>query len=120
MAVAKNKAGWTPSRMAYLSVTDVGGTVPFSNIGIPLARADYQCCCQVDGPITNGTAQVVAGPELDQMGPVGNRGTVSNGYFNYPPVHVPNAAAGQTVYYRVDIAWTGGGAASLFGSLLLH
>ncbi len=104
MTVAKNELGWTPSQMAYLAVTDVGGTVPFSNLGNTNAQAFYQALGFI--PISNATAQLVAGPELDQMLPVGSPVTVSNGYFHSEDRSVPNVAPGQTVYYRVAITYT--------------
>ena len=58
-------------------------------------------------PITNGTAQVIAGPALDQMQPVGLSLAVKNGYYgNSSTIRtVPTVAPGQTVFYRVDISY---------------
>jgi hypothetical protein len=105
MVIAKNEMGWTPSQLAYLAVIDVGGTVPFSNLGNTNAQAFYQACGDC-GPISNATAQLVAGPELDQMLPVGSPVTVSNGYFHSEDRSVPNVAPGQTAFYRVAITYT--------------
>ncbi len=75
MVVVKNATGWVPSQLAYLS-RGTGGVVPFSNYGN--TGFDAQACYQIpypySGPVplTNGTAQVIAGPELDQMQPVGD------------------------------------------------
>lgn len=108
VVIAKNEMGWTPSQLAYLAVIDVGGTVPFSNLGNSMAQACYQMTpCRGDSaPITNATAQLMAGPQLDLMLPVGSPVTVSNGYFNAADRVVPNATPAQTIYYRVDITYT--------------
>jgi Immunoglobulin domain len=108
MVVVKNDTGWIPSQLVYLSINfDIGGTVPFSNSGNASAQAYYQYNCFYS-PITNGTAKVVAGPELDQMLPVGTSKSVANGYFS-PSVGnrtVPTVAPGQTVCYRVNVTHT--------------
>jgi hypothetical protein len=108
MVMVKNDAGWVPSQLVYLSINfDTGGTGPFSNSGNASAPAYYQYNCYYS-PITNGTAKVVAGPELDQMLPVGTSKSVANGYFS-PSVGnrtVPTVAPGQMVYYRVDVTYT--------------
>jgi hypothetical protein len=115
MAVAKNATGWVPSLMAWLSVVSgSGGVVPFSNKTNTGFFA--QARSSLDGSvINNGSAQVVAGPALDQMQPVGTPVSYkqspvgyyfNNGYFNGPNQSVPTVAPGQTVYYRVDIAYT--------------
>jgi hypothetical protein len=108
MAVAKNATGWVPSQMAWLSVVTTGlsGEVPFSN----KANTYFQGqACDYDGnPLNNCTAQVVAGPALDQMQPVGPSTGVTNGYYGTSSLAriVPTVAPGQAVYYRVDIAPT--------------
>lgn len=112
LAIAKNTAGWTPSQLAYLSVVWSNGIVPRYNTNIAGARAFYQeqplFCGAHSSPITNGSAQVVAGPALDQMQPVGSPRPVKDGY--YGPTNavamVPTVNPGQTVYYRVDISYT--------------
>jgi hypothetical protein len=107
MAVAKNATGWVPSQMGYLSVVASSGIVSFSNQGNTSAQACYPWGMYGYGniPITNGTAQVVAGPALDQMQPVGTTRPVSNGYFNGGTRSVPTVEPGQTVFYRVDISY---------------
>ena len=104
LAIAENETGWVPS----------GTLVPFSNVGNVSAQASYQeSASQVySGPITNGTARVVAGPELDQMQPLAPTTPVTNGYFRYSGnllplglVSAPNLNPGQQVYYRVDISY---------------
>jgi len=116
MVVIKNTTGWVPSRLAYLS-RDSGGYVPFSNYGNPHWQA--QACYQISTlggesqgqPVTNGTAQVVAGPEVDQMRPVGDIwgfepwGPDWDGYFDMPPQLVPSVSPGQTVYYAVNLTY---------------
>jgi hypothetical protein len=114
MALAQNSFGWVPSRMAYLSVVDTPGFVPFSNLTNSYAEADYQeldgslgCFGFGNGPITNGFATLVAGPALDQMdtvSPINVR--VRNGYFDTPGRTVSTVAAGQTIFYRVDIYYS--------------
>jgi len=111
MVVVKNAAGWVPSQLAYLS-RGSGGYVPFSNYGNPNWQA--QAISQFTGqPLTAGLAQVVAGPELDQMQPVGDTWDFSwyagdpsmAGYFDMDDQLVPTVSPGQTVYYRVDLTY---------------
>jgi hypothetical protein len=113
MVVAKNATGWVPSQLAYLS-RGSGGVVPFSNYGN--TGFDVQACYQVGNwglPMTNGIAQVVAGPELDQMHPIGSTWDFSwmnddpswAGYFDLGDELVPSVSPGQTVYYRVDLTY---------------
>jgi hypothetical protein len=117
MAVVKNAVGWVPSRLAYLS-RGSGGVVPFSNYGNAgsFAQACYQQPLYGMGspPVTNGIAQVVAGPELDQMQPVGNTWDFwfwynddpsLAGYFDMPDQVAHTVSPGQTVYYRVDLTY---------------
>jgi hypothetical protein len=112
LALAKNAAGWVPSAMGYLSVVDTRGLVPMRNQGDSNAIANYQYYYYYGGtPITNGTAQVLAGPELDQMQeialfqPFGGTAPVRNGFFNGNAQQVPTVAAGQRAYYRVEISY---------------
>lgn len=103
MAVAKNPSGWVPSQMAWLSVVSgSGGVVPFSNK--TNNYWDSQVLDHNGVPLNGGTAQVVAGPALDQMQPFGLSFPVSNGYYGFSFVtrSIPTVAVGQTVYYRVD------------------
>lgn len=107
MAVAKNATGWVPSQMAWLSVVSgSGGVVPFSNKTNNYFQG--QACDYYGNPLNNCSAQVVAGPALDQMQPVGLSTGVTNGYYGYSffTRTVPTVAPGQAVYYRVDIAPT--------------
>jgi hypothetical protein len=62
----------------------------------------------------NGIAQVVAGPEVDQMQAVGDTWDFSDvypwwpdwyGYFDWDDQFVPSVSPGQTVYYRVDLTY---------------
>lgn len=115
MVVVKNAIGWVPSRLAYLS-RGSGGVVPFSNYGN--TGFDAQACYQMGNwglPLTNGVAQVVAGPELDQMQPVGDTWDFWfwyyyddpswAGYFDGNDQIVPTVSPGQTVYYRVNLTY---------------
>jgi hypothetical protein len=113
MVVVKNATSWVPSQLAYLSRAS-GGVVPFSNYGN--TGFDAQACYQVGNwglPLTNGVAQVVAGPELDQMQPIGSAWDFSwmnddpswAGYFDWGDELVPTVSPGQTVYYRVDLTY---------------
>ena len=74
VVIAKNATGWTPSKMAYLNVTGGGGIVPFSNYDNTggLSRVQYQWFgppspYRYGFPVTNGIAQLMAGPEIDQL-----------------------------------------------------
>lgn len=115
MALAQNNTGWVPSQLAYLAVVGSNGIVPLSNI-------DDTNYFDGQAPEDSTLAQVVAGPELDQMQLVQNgdlyEASVTNGYFdladyvyigtnprpiliNYVPVST--VSPGQTVYYSVSI-----------------
>ena len=117
--IAKNSTGWVPSQMAWLEVIQSNGVVPLSNI------ANSNNYLGQAGSL-NGSAQVMAGPALDQMQIVGgfnNKVAVSNGWFDLTQtvfdginfyktnkyVTVPNVAAGQTIYYAVYITYTNSG-----------
>jgi hypothetical protein len=106
MAVAKNATGWVPSQMAWLSVVSgSGGVVPFSNQTNNYFQG--QACDYMGTPLNNCSAQVVAGPALDQMQPVGPSTVVINGYYGSSSMTrtVPTINPGQAVYYRVDITF---------------
>jgi len=110
MAVAENATGWVPSQMAWLSVVSgSGGVVPFSNKANNYFQG--QVCDPMGNPVTNGSAQVVAGPALDQMQPVGQSLAVANGYygFSFTTQTVPTVAPGQNVYYSVVVTYTNSG-----------
>jgi hypothetical protein len=65
-------------------------------------------CDYTDYYVTNGTAQILAGPQLDQMQPLAGTAHIgSNGRFSgsQPPV-APFASLGQTIYYCVDATYT--------------
>jgi hypothetical protein len=107
MALAKNSTGWVPSQMVYLSLNG-GGIVPFSNTANTGSFAQAWDSWTGE-PVTNGIAQVVAGPALDQMQPVAGTAVVTNGYFSKIPgriATVPTVVPGQTVYYRVGVTFT--------------
>ena len=120
LAIATNATGWVPSQKAYLAVVGDQGIVPFSNVGFAqvLSQLNYP------GPL-NGVAQLVAGPELDQMQPLLQdpwlgpgptppwwpsepiTATITDGYYDFGDVvSVPTVSPGQTVYYRVDVTDT--------------
>lgn len=109
VVIAKNAEGWVPSQMAYLAVTNgIPGVVPLTNSS---ANPVYDPAMGTGGLVASGSAQVVAGPALDQMVPVGDPVTVKNGLFPYPssPARgrlVASVIPGQQVYYRVDISYT--------------
>jgi len=128
LAIAKNATGWVPSQMVWLAVVHSNGLVPFSNLVNSnnfLGQAVSQYTSQ---PINHATAQVMAGPALDQMNLIAisgpnNQVFVTNGFFNlhqllfdnfpFPSVYntnlsIPNVDAGQTVYYAVYITYTNG------------
>lgn len=112
MVVVRNDTGSVPSQLGYLSVLGGDGVVPFSNIDNTnfqgVARSQYTAAL-----LTNGIAQVVAGPELDQMQPIGDPWDFSEyasypdwaGYFDMLNQLVPDVAPGQPVYYRVDLTY---------------
>lgn len=104
--IAKNSLGWVPALPAYLSVVDIFGLVPFSNKFHSNAITVYLYNDGWFGPVTNGTATISAGPALDQMQIVpGVSRVVQNGFFGVADTSVPTVAAGQTVYYRVNVAY---------------
>jgi hypothetical protein len=127
--IVKNSTGWVPSPLAWLEVIDSNGIVPLSNIAN--SNSYLGQAASIGGFAINGSAQVMAGPALDQMKIVGglfnkNTAPVSNGWYNLsqtvllgPPlfgstninktVTVPNVAAGQSMYYAVYIAYTNNG-----------
>jgi len=113
LAIAKNATGWTPSQMAYLNVTSGGGVVPFSNAtntgSYPLVKYVYGA-----GPfgvlVTDGIAQLMAGPELDQLQPVPDAwwdfswyGPAYAGQFDDVDYAVSTVAPAQKVFYQVRI-----------------
>lgn len=105
LAIAMNPNGWVPSQMVWLAVVSgPGGEVPFSNQTNNYFQG--QACDYYGNPLNNCSATVVAGPVLDQMQPVGASIPVVNGYYGSSSLTqtVPAVAAGQTVYYRVNIA----------------
>jgi hypothetical protein len=98
--------------MAWLSVVSgSGGVVPFSNITNTGFRA--QACDYSGTPFSDGLAQVVAGPALDQMQHIGDTWDFSwynddpswAGYFDMDDQLVPAVSPGQTIFYRVDISY---------------
>jgi hypothetical protein len=95
MAVAKNASGWVPSGMAFLSVAAGSIVVPFSNVTNLCTNG--QASGYSRGPLNNCTAQVVAGPALDEMQPAGSTATVSNGYYGFSLLTrmVPGISTGQ-------------------------
>jgi hypothetical protein len=106
--IAKNATGWVPSQMAWLSVVASAGIVPFSNNGNNYDWGQVY----IGDIVTNGSAQVMAGPALDEMQPCGLPTTVRNGYYGSifsPTRSVPTVNAGQSVYYSVLITrpWFG-------------
>lgn len=116
MVVVKNSTGWVPSALVYLATglppfsDNIGGTVPFSNLGIPSAQAKYQFMgVSGGGPISNALATVAVGGQLDQMQTVPYSITVSNGYFDAPGLSAPYIMPGQIVYYRVDVSYMNNG-----------
>jgi len=107
LAIAKNSTGWAPSKMAYLFAgypftSPQVAFVPLSNFGSPNAPAKDSCSGSY-APITNGFAQVVAGPELDLMQPVGDSYPVLNGIFDGDYQSITNVLPDQAVYYQVII-----------------
>ena len=105
--LAENATGWVPGGLTYLSVlTSAPGVLPFNN------TQDTNSAVYMDsytfGYVTNGTAQVVAGPQLDQMQTLTGTAHVGiKGRFSGNPGPVALfASLGQTIYYRVDVTYT--------------
>ena len=125
MAVAKNATGWVPSQMAWLSVVSgPGGEVPISNLTDTNYFGQVLDIFNWPTPLDDGWAQVVAGPALDQMQPVGYSVPVNDGYYSgdynivfpgWPPIPVsehpliPTVAPGQNVYYQVVVTYANSG-----------
>lgn len=127
LVVAKNATGWVPSQMAWLAVVGSNGIVPFSNVANTnsyngLGQAVAAPPSSSSFPI-NGSAQIMAGPALDQMTLLAgsaNKARVTNGWFNPTQLVsdgpnfyttnkmflLPTVAAGQAAYYSVYIAYT--------------
>jgi hypothetical protein len=113
LVVAKNAIGWAPSQLTYLSIDFTqGGTTPWLAGTVPLSNKTNTYfqgqAIGCDGnPINYSRAQVVAGPQLDQMLSYGASVSVSNGYYHSSVARtVPTVAPGQDVYYRVEITYT--------------
>ncbi len=114
-ALAINSAGLVPSDMAYLSVVSTSGRVPFANsyftnsqmYYVTNSRAMYSenCISVADTPINGATAQLIAGPALDQMAPISGTVAVANGFFTAGGKLVPSVAPGQDAYCRVMITY---------------
>ncbi len=129
--LAKNSIGWVPSSMAYLSIDYVqdgillsaAGTLPFSNTNNLYFQGDIEWLGAYSGSPgapTNGNVQIWAGPELDQMQPLGQKipyrsspvfNRFYNGYFNAPDQSVSTIKPGQIVYYSVLCKYTNNGTA---------
>ncbi|MES1180265.1 MAG: immunoglobulin domain-containing protein [Verrucomicrobiota bacterium] len=129
--LAKNSIGWVPSSMAYLFVDytqdgafpNSAGMLPFSNTNNFYFQGDIEWAGAYSGSPgtpTNGNVQIWAGPELDQMQPLGQKipyrfSPVSsrfyNGYFNALDQPVSIIKPGQIVYYSVLCKYTNNGTA---------
>lgn len=125
--VVKNSTGWVPSQMAYLTLDyTYGGSQPTSCGTLPLSNTNntyFDGAALVDlmgtGQLvpTNGTVQIVAGPELDQMQPTGQvvnyrklgLYTFYNGYYNGPDQSDATAMPGQNIYYGIVVNFTNSG-----------
>ena len=125
--LAVNTTGMVPSQLAYLfldyttggTTPNAAGIVPFRNKNNTYTRGIINQIGWSSGPPNNGYVQLYAGPELDEMLPIGAQGPINaagivgfnyytNGYFSFPNRTVPFAPPGQSVYYRVDAVYTGG------------
>jgi len=138
LAVVKNSTGWTPSQMAYLTLDyTYGGSQPTACGTLPLSNTnDTYFAGDVDvstlfGPEfpTNGTVQILAGPELDQMQPVGElvpyrsfdpNNRFYNGYYNAPNQSDSAILPGQTIYYGVVVNFTNAGDPIVFPSTIMN
>lgn len=149
LAVVKNSTGWVPSQMAYLFLDYTLGVVPSTAGGtLPLTSSNNTYFAgQISGatyfagtsPPTNGSVQIVAGPQLDQMQPVGTivayRSTqttskwFNNGYFfaadqsaanNTADKFITTFTPGQQYYYSVICKYTNNGTAYFQPSTVLQ
>jgi hypothetical protein len=129
MVLVKNGTGWVPGQMAYLTLDYTrGGTQPTACGILPLSNTndlytwgdvEGVYSTSLSGPPTNGTVQIVAGLQLDEMQVVGtlvryNANTnlarwFYNGYYAAPAQSMPAAAPGQTVLYSVVVSYTNTG-----------
>jgi Immunoglobulin domain len=127
VVIAKNPVGWVPSQMAYLSLDyTYGGTVPSGAGVLPFSNTNFT---YFDGQISyaqscGDSVQIVAGPELDQMQPVGSicyygvhtyyQGLnpfplnyfFTNGFYGGPQQSLNTVAPGQAVYYSILVNYT--------------
>lgn len=122
LALAMNSTGWVPSQMAYLTLDyTYGGTQPTACGTLPFSNTNntYDAgAIEMDGfppqSPTNGTVQIYAGPQLDEMQLMGHvihyspTGiyTYSNGYYNGPDQFDHTALPGQPVYYAILATYT--------------
>jgi len=126
--IVKNATGWTPSQMAYLFLDytysgifpNAGGTLPLTTTNNTYFAGDVET---VFGPPlwpTNGTAQIVAGPQLDEMSPQGTvvkyrsmAGTqwFNSGYILGPDQQSTFIGPGQTYFYSLLVKYTNSGSA---------
>ncbi|MDR3456657.1 MAG: immunoglobulin domain-containing protein [Verrucomicrobiae bacterium] len=123
--IAKNATGWAPSGMAYLFLDyTFGGTVftgegmlPRSNTNNTYFQGDIESGGTSTWP-DNGTVQIMAGPQLDEMQPAGLSIHYSslpiasrfyNGYYKASDQSVSTISPGQPVYYSVMCQYTNGG-----------
>lgn len=131
LALAKNSTGWMPSQMAYLTLDYThGGTQPTACGTLPFSNTNdtYFAGAADQGlGVTNGTVQIVAGPELDEMKPVGlllhyNRPiyTFLNGYYNAPDQSDPTIMPGQVVYYGTIVNFTNNGYPDTWPSTIMN
>lgn len=114
--IAQSSVGRVPSQLTYIDVVGTSGFVPLSNLANNYFEG--QAIGLFDGQPISGYAQVVAGPELDEMqlfSSGSSTAIVTNGYYQlgsrfFPqPVPVSNVVPGQNVYYCVNITYTNGG-----------
>lgn len=121
LVIAKNSTGWVPSGMVYLFLDYSGGIIINAGGMLPLANTNYnyfqgQVTCYSGIPTpTNGVVQIVAGPQLDQMQPVGTilryGSQFYNGYYNAADQSAATIAPGQACYYSVLVKYTNNGVA---------
>jgi hypothetical protein len=122
LALATNSSGWVPSQMAYLTLDYTrGATQPTAcgTLSFSTMNNHYDSGNVVDyiseEAITNATVQMIVGPELDEMHPVGRSipyqlGFFINGYYVAPDQPVATVSPGQLVYYWINVYYTNSGA----------
>ncbi|MBW8865439.1 MAG: hypothetical protein JF609_11080 [Verrucomicrobia bacterium] len=136
--IVQNAAGCVPSAMAYLFIDYTSdGINPFNSGILPLANnndtyfaGDIENSYYGGGNYpTNGTVQMVVGPQLDETSPVGllvryrttqtGASWFNSGYYKAADQQIATIAPGQSVYYSVVCRETNSGYAYIHPSSVM-